>query len=263
MAGPETSPESGIAQGTTGVVSAAPGELPGVTNALPAAPGALPTAPGVSATAISGTWQPVSKWTPWSSLLSLWFFVIVGGGYIAIKRLEDTDSPGIVWSEFVDLLRSFWLIAVGIAVGVTLITGIIAAIQWRHMAWMFDADGVHMRSGVLFKQHRHVRWDRIQSVDVTQKLLARLVRQASLSITSGGEKVEIGWLALHEAEKLRPLVLALAEKMRSGENTEVPDLATVSRAQAHPPLYAMSGRRFLASLVLSPRIILALSLIHI
>lgn len=261
MAGPETSPESGTAQGTTGVVSAAPGELPGVTNALPAAPGALPTAPGVSATAISGTWQPVSKWTPWSSLLSLWFFVIVGGGYIAIKRLEDTDSPGIVWSEFVDLLRSFWLIAVGIAVGVTLITGIIAAIQWRHMAWMFDADGVHMRSGVLFKQHRHVRWDRIQSVDVTQKLLARLVRQASLSITSGGEKVEIGWLALHEAEKLRPLVLALAEKMRSGENTEVPDLATVSRAQAHPPLYAMSGRRFLASLVLSPRIILAVIMV--
>ncbi|MDK6905876.1 PH domain-containing protein [Actinotignum timonense] len=237
MAGTETSPQAGSAMGVSG---------------------ALPVAPGVSSTAISGTWQPVSKWTPWSSLLSLWFFVVVAGGYIAIKRLEDTDSPGIVWGEFVDLLRSFWLIAVGIAVVVTVLTGIVAAIQWRHMAWMFDADGVHMRSGVLFKQHRHVRWDRIQSVDVTQKLLARLVRQASLTITSGGEKVEIGWLALPHAEKLRPLVLSLADKMRSGDSSEVPDLATVSAPEARPHLYAMSARRFLASLVLSPRIFLAI-----
>ncbi|MDE1536874.1 MULTISPECIES: PH domain-containing protein [Actinotignum] len=251
MAGTETSPESGSVMGVTGALPAAPG-------ALPAVPGALPAAPGVSSTAISGTWQPVSKWTPWSSLLSLWFFVVVAGGYIAIKRLEDTDSPGIVWGEFVDLLRSFWLIAVGIAVVVTALTGIVAAIQWRHMAWMFDADGVHMRSGVLFKQHRHVRWDRIQSVDVTQKLLARLVRQASLTITSGGEKVEIGWLALPHAEKLRPLVLSLADKMRSGDSSEVPDLATVSAPEVRPHLYAMSARRFLASLVLSPRIFLAI-----
>ncbi|MDK6927053.1 PH domain-containing protein [Actinotignum timonense] len=227
-------------------------------SALPAAPGALPIAPGVSSTAISGTWQPVSKWTPWSSLLSLWFFVLVAGGWIIIQRLEDTDSPGIVWRDVVYLLRSFWLIAVGIAVVVTLVTGIIAAIQWRHMAWMFDASGVHMRSGVLFKQHRHVRWDRIQSVDVTQKLLARLVRQASLTITSGGEKVEIGWLALPHAEKLRPLVLSLADKMRSGDSSEVPDLATVSAPEVRPHLYAMSARRFLASLVLSPRIFLAI-----
>ncbi|MDY5131580.1 PH domain-containing protein, partial [Actinotignum timonense] len=212
----------------------------------------------MSSTAISGTWQPVSKWTPWSSLLSLWFFVLVAGGWLIIQRLEDTDSPGMVWRDVVYLLRSFWLIAVGIAVVVTLITGIVAAIQWRHMAWMFDADGVHMRSGVLFKQHRHVRWDRIQSVDVTQKLLARLVRQASLTITSGGEKVEIGWLALPHAEKLRPLVLSLADKMRSGDSSEVPDLATVSAPEARPHLYAMSARRFLASLVLSPRIFLAI-----
>ncbi|MGJ9483969.1 PH domain-containing protein [Actinotignum sp. GS-2025f] len=264
MAGTEISPEAGSAMGLNGALPAAPGELAGTAGvvgtpgALPVAPGALPIAPGVSSTAISGTWQPVSKWTPWSSLLSLWFFVLVAGGWIIIQRLEDTDSPGIVWSEFVDLLRSFWLIAVGIAVGVTLITGIIAAIQWRHMAWMFDADGVHMRSGVLFKQHRHVRWDRIQSVDVTQKLLARLVRQASLTITSGGEKVEIGWLALPHAEKLRPLVLSLADKMRNGDSSEVPDLATVSTPEARPHLYAMSARRFLASLVLSPRIFLAI-----
>ena len=264
MAGTETSPEAGSAMGVSGALPAAPAELAGTAGAvgtpgaLPAAPGALPVAPGVSSTAISGTWQPVSKWTPWSSLLSLWFFVVVAGGYIAIKRLEDTDSPGIVWGEFVDLLRSFWLIAVGIAVVVTVLTGIVAAIQWRHMAWMFDADGVHMRSGVLFKQHRHVRWDRIQSVDVTQKLLARLVRQASLTITSGGEKVEIGWLALPHAEKLRPLVLSLADKMRSGDSSEVPDLATVSAPEARPHLYAMSARRFLASLVLSPRIFLAI-----
>ncbi|MDY5148907.1 hypothetical protein DDD64_04405 [Actinotignum sanguinis] len=264
MAGTEISPESGTAPGTIGALPAAPGELAGTAGvvgtpgALPVAPGALPIAPGVSSTAISGTWQPVSKWTPWSSLLSLWFFVLVAGGWIIIQRLEDTDSPGMVWRDVVYLLRSFWLIAVGIAVVVTLITGIIAAIQWRHMAWMFDASGVHMRSGVLFKQHRHVRWDRIQSVDVTQKLLARLVRQASLTITSGGEKVEIGWLALPHAEKLRPLVLSLADKMRSGDSSEVPDLATVSTPEARPHLYAMSARRFLASLVLSPRIFLAI-----
>ena len=88
-----------------------------------------------------------------------------------------------------------------------------SSLAWRVTRYAVDDEAVHLRTGLLFRQQRQARLDRLQAVDVVQPLLARLFGLSELKIeVAGGDGsgVSLAFLREAEAELLRAELLALA-----------------------------------------------------
>ena len=79
---------------------------------------------------------------------------------------------------------------------------------------------VELRHGILFRQHRQVRFDRIQAVDLGRPLLARLTGLSEVVVQSAGGKdshLKLAFLTDAQAQQVREQLMALAG--RSDEAT--------------------------------------------
>ncbi|WP_166850708.1 PH domain-containing protein [Isoptericola sp. BMS4] len=156
-------------------------------------------------------WRRVHPVTP---LVRGWAVVVgalvVVGSQVADDVQSAADLAGRIdglWWKVVLVL----LLIVGIAFGY-------AALAWRMTAFAVDDDAVHLRKGVLFRQQRHARLDRLQAVDVRQPLLARLFGLAELRLEVAGgtdSAVAIGFLTDADAGHLRADLLARAAGIKA------------------------------------------------
>ena len=111
-------------------------------------------------------------------------------------------------------------------------------LSWRRNEFRIGDDAMYHRKGIVFRQHRQARLDRIEAVDVVQPLLARLFGLAKLDVqVAGGEKsgVDLSYLRLGEAEALRNEVLALAAGAKAPADagvTNEPAVASESQPAA-------------------------------
>ncbi len=112
-----------------------------------------------------------------------------------------------------------WLVLVGVLVLVALVGFVYSALAWRVTRFAVTDEAVHLRQGLLFRQQRQARLDRLQAVDVVQPLLARLLglAQLNLEVAGGtGSAVQLAFLREPDAEQLRAQILALSAGLRPG-----------------------------------------------
>ncbi|WP_055406993.1 PH domain-containing protein [Frankia sp. ACN1ag] len=145
------------------------------------------------------------------------------------------------------------------AIGLTLIFLIPAAGTYGYCAWRFtryrvERDGLRLDTGLLVRRTRYVRLDRLQSVDIVQPLLARMIGLAILRLdlagrehrersdSDGGDSgSDLRYLSIGHAHRLRAELLATAAGL-------APD---VGEAPFHP-LAEVLPRRLIAAIALSP-----------
>jgi putative membrane protein len=117
------------------------------------------------------------------------------------------------------------------AVGLFVLVLALAA-GWQWLAWTrysfwFDADGdLRVRSGVLQVKERRVQVSRLQSVDVTQPLLARVFGLAEIRPEVAGSSsgaTRVGYLLLDDAQRLRAELLARAAGIRVAADEAAPE----------------------------------------
>jgi putative membrane protein len=174
-------------------------------------PAQQPPEPSVAASSDEGLrWRRVHPVTPfvrgWAIIVALLFIV------------AQQSFEGIPYGELVDdLARIWWVFALGV-LGVLLLVFGFAALAWRMTSYAVDDDAAHLRKGILFRQQRHARLDRLQAVDVRQPLLARLFGLAELTLEVAGgtdSAVAIGFLRLDDATELRADLLARAAGVKA------------------------------------------------
>ncbi|WP_369242669.1 PH domain-containing protein [Streptomyces sp. R21] len=92
-----------------------------------------------------------------------------------------------------------------------------AAALYGFLTWWFTHFAVtrtelRIRTGLLFRRTAHIRLDRLQAVDVTQPLLARVagVAKLKLDVIGADKKDELAYLGEGEARALRAELLARA-----------------------------------------------------
>jgi putative membrane protein len=104
----------------------------------------------------------------------------------------------------------------------------VLAVAWSYVSWRVTRyavtdEAVHLRQGIVFRQQRQARLDRLQAIDVVQPLLARLVglSELRLEVAGGsGARVSLAFLREAEADALRAELLALAAGLhRPGPGT--------------------------------------------
>jgi putative membrane protein len=156
-------------------------------------------------------WHQVHKATPFIKGWIVIVAILYGGLQSFGQGLvgQDPDEAEVVET----IARWEVLIVLGIAVIGLIVAVLYGYLAWRRMRYAYDHESVYMNSGILFRQERKARLDRIQSIDIVKPLIARIFGLAELTITSaaGGESnVKIGFLKEEQANLLRIELLARA-----------------------------------------------------
>lgn len=123
--------------------------------------------------------------------------------------------------------------------GLVVFLGVIALVNW--VSWRFSrfrvgGGQVELRQGALFRQHRQVRLERVQAVELSRPLLARALGLARVVVQSAGgsdSTLSLSFLDLGRAEALREHLLELAG--RTDEAALRPDAAGAPLAPGSVP----------------------------
>lgn len=97
--------------------------------------------------------------------------------------------------------------------GAVVVFGLAFYLSWLFTRYQVTDQHVHVNSGVVFRQQRKARIDRVQAIDVVQPLLARVFGLAELKfdVADGGKSaMKLSFLRLDEARRLRSAILARA-----------------------------------------------------
>ncbi|MFN2319694.1 MAG: PH domain-containing protein [Dermatophilaceae bacterium] len=161
--------------------------------------------------------HPEVEWQrlhPISPFLRGGVMILAVGGYFISQRFEGligyTYGPqGPEDPTF----GNFWLALLAF-LGLVAIVVLYGWLSWRVAKFRIGGRTLEYRWGLLFKQHRQVRYDRIQSVDISRPLLARLFGLSQVVVQSAGgadSHVELAYLAHGRSLQVRDSVLSLVD----------------------------------------------------
>ncbi|MEU6765420.1 PH domain-containing protein [Streptomyces sp. NPDC046853] len=115
------------------------------------------------------------------------------------------------------------------------------------MSWWFTHFAVtdtelRIRTGLIFRRTAHIRLDRLQAVDVTQPLAARIAGVAKLKLDVVGteKKDELAYLGQEEASSLRAELLARAAGFAPETAREVGEAPVNNLVHVQPRMLAIS-----------------------
>ncbi|GIG53744.1 PH domain-containing protein [Demequina activiva] len=165
------------------------------------------------------------EWTrlhPISPLLGGWAVIGVAISIALYNVAPSWTGPDEDIQELAHLVtQSILWFAIGVVVILALTIGL-GYLQWRFNEYRLGDEAIHHRKGVLFKQQRQARLDRLQAVDVVQPLLARIFGFASLRIeVAGGENsgIALEYMRLGDAEAMRNELLTIAAGVKRAKET--------------------------------------------
>jgi putative membrane protein len=191
-----------------------------------------------------GEWHRVHPLTPvvrsWRVLVVVLVFVVQGWGDNLLRGdgLPDVHRPNVAGRV---LAGGGAVVFAVLAVGIGYIV-----LSWRTTRFRVADEALELHSGILFRQHRRARLDRLQTVDVVQPFIARLAGLARLTLEVAGgtdSSVSLSFLREEQALALRNHLIAEAAGV-SYEGEQAPE------APEHQALEVHVGR-LIGSLVLS------------
>jgi len=195
--------------------AAAPDAVPGAGVApVPSAPDAVPHGGGADPTAPPAAPPAALAWHrfhPITPVIKGWKVLLV----LLVVLTQQAGENLTVAAEVVDEV-GWWAIGAVPAAVLLVATGY-AAIAWRMSRYAVDDQYVYLHTGVVFRQQRTARLDRVQAIDVVQPLLGRVFGLAELKIEVAGgadSAVRLAFLREQHAQQLRAELLALAAGLR-------------------------------------------------
>ncbi|WP_322410784.1 PH domain-containing protein [Microbacterium invictum] len=115
--------------------------------------------------------------------------------------------------------RGLLLVALGAVIVVVIVLVGVFYLSWRFHTLRITGDDVEVRSGVLFRTQRRAPLDRVQGVNLTRPMIARLMGMAKLEVVGAGTdgNVKLEYLSTANAEAVRADILRLASGRRLAE----------------------------------------------
>lgn len=156
-----------------------------------------------------GQWRRVH---PLSPLLRMWAVLV---GIVAVIAAQQAETLGRLRDllEESPLPTGLVVVAVVVAIPVVFLIGWVVSLPWwRAVGYRIDGEEIAVRRGVVSRQLRTARFDRVQAVDLVEPLAPRLFRLAGVKVeTAGGSgsSVAVEYLPRQDAEDLRSHLLTL------------------------------------------------------
>ncbi|MEU6812331.1 PH domain-containing protein [Streptomyces sp. NPDC046831] len=133
----------------------------------------------------------------------------------------------------------------GLLIGLAVLLPTAAAygfLTWWFTHFAVTGGELRIRTGLLFRRTAHIRLERIQAVDVTQPLLARIAGVAKLKLDVAGaeRRDELAFLGQEEARALRAELLARAAGFAPETAPEVGEAPARRLVRVPPGVLAVS-----------------------
>lgn len=127
----------------------------------------------------------------------------------------------VVGGAWEQLLGSDGLQGFGVVVVLALLGGLaFGAASWLRTTYWVDERELRVDTGLLSRQSRRIRIDRLQGVDIHQPFIARIFGHAQLrfDVAGGDAEADLAFLPLAEADEVRALLLARRRALRGQEH---------------------------------------------
>ncbi|MFF5792781.1 PH domain-containing protein [Paeniglutamicibacter sp. NPDC012692] len=177
-------------------------------------PAAEPAAPRTE------PWQRVHPVSPlvrgWLAVVAVAF--VYGQNTLSSFFGEEEAYPG---EEFIDGGSLLVPVLIGSGILVLILLGFLGS--WWFTKYQVTDRHVNVNSGMVFRQQRQARIDRVQSIDIAQPLVARIFGLAELRFDvadSGSAAMSLAFIRLSEAQQLRNTILARAAGLKAAESTQ-------------------------------------------
>lgn len=168
---------------------------------------------------------------PLSPVLRGGLALVAAGAWLVSNQVDAWMGAD---SQLPDGTPLLWL-ALAATVGLlALVAG--SWLSWRVSRFRIGPSTLEVRTGLLLRQHRQVRFDRIQAVELRRPLLARLAGLSEVHVQSAGSgrDARLSFLPHEEAREVRRTLMALAGR---GDERELPaadETAAASAARSTP-----------------------------
>jgi putative membrane protein len=132
---------------------------------------------------------------------------------------------GGAWQQLLDPVPRAGAGPFVLIVLLALIGGVMAGVaSWLRTTYWIDERELRIDTGLISRQSRRIRIDRLQGVDIVQPFVARIFGHAQLNfdVASGDTEGSLAFLTLGEAEKVRSLLLERRDLLRGAEQGAVP-----------------------------------------
>ncbi|HSE70178.1 MAG TPA: PH domain-containing protein [Nocardioidaceae bacterium] len=133
--------------------------------------------------------------------------------------------------------------------------------SWLRTKFWIEADELRVDTGVISRQSRRIRIDRLQGIDIVQPFVARIFGLAELRMdVAGGSSREgsLAFLPLGEARELKDLLLARRDAVRAGTSEEEPVAAAPAPVEPERVLARVDLTTLALSILLSVETLLIL-----
>ena len=192
-------------------------------------------------------WHRVHPLTPilesLGVLVGIFLAAVYGLQNFFQSAVEDLASGRSVNLTFAEWLGAHPLVILAVVGGIILIlvlTAFFSWLAWRFMGYRVDAEAIYYRRGLLSKKLRKARLDRVQSIDLQQKLLPRMLGMGELVFDVAGgtdSNISLKYLSKKRAEELRDELLAAvkAKKNPSAASTAAATAPTGTAAEHGGP----------------------------
>lgn len=197
--------------------------------------------PGTEAAAPE-VWHRVHPLTPILESLGVLVGIFIAAAYglqnffqSAVEDLASGRSVNLTFAEWLGAHPFVILAVVGGIVLILVLTAFFSWLAWRVMGYRVDAEAIYYRRGLLSKKLRKARLDRVQSIDLQQKLLPRMLGMAELVFDVAGgtdSNISLKYLSKKRAEELRDELLAAVKAKKNASATSATSADAVSGAAA-------------------------------
>ncbi|MET7987094.1 MULTISPECIES: PH domain-containing protein [unclassified Streptomyces] len=152
---------------------------------------------------------------------------------VAVLAGWAVHDPGQAQQQLTRLTTTALLIGLAVIVPGAALYGFLS---WWFTHFAVTDTELRIRTGLLFRRTAHIRLERLQAVDITQPLLARVagVAKLKLDVVGTDKKDELAYLGEGEARRLRAELLARAAGFAPEAAREVGE-APVRRLLNVPP----------------------------
>jgi putative membrane protein len=164
--------------------------------------------------AADGDWHRVHPISPW---VRGWV-VLVGLLFVASQSVGEDLVRSLLGAGEFRAAEGLW-ITLAIFGAVFVVMLVVYYFSWRFTKYRLDDEQVLLDTGVIFRQHRRVRYDRVQAVDIRQPLLARVFGLAELKFEAadgGDTAMQLAFIKEDEARVLRAEIMGRAAGIQSG-----------------------------------------------
>lgn len=160
-------------------------------------------------------WHRVHPVSPlvrgWLAVVAIAF--VYGQNTLSSFFGDEDPNPGPDFVSGASLLIS---LLIGGGILVLILLGFLGS--WWFTKYQITDRHVNVNSGMVFRQQRQARIDRVQSIDIVQPLVARIFGLAELRFDvadSGSAAMNLAFVKLSEAHELRNAILARAAGLKA------------------------------------------------